>query len=50
MIAEMAKAKMIERNAFMVLKVSLLPPRVRLSDVTAVRVNNPDCSSLGING
>src|SRR6266496_3876072 len=29
---EMAKARMIEKNAFMVIKVSLLKARVRLSD------------------
>jgi hypothetical protein len=29
---EMAKARMIEKNALMVIKVSLLKARVRLSD------------------
>jgi hypothetical protein len=42
----MAKAKMIERNAFMVIKVSLMTPRLRLSDVAAMRVGNPDSSQF----
>jgi hypothetical protein len=31
---------MIERNAFMVLKVSMMTPRLRLSDVIMMRVSN----------
>jgi len=73
-----AKARVIEKNAFMVRKYSLLTARVRLPgcrrdcaadrrfqfpkrsqlfirmhnetlSVIAVRINNPDCSPVGIN-
>jgi hypothetical protein len=42
----MAKAKMIEKNAFMVIKVSLMTPRLRLSDVATMCVSNPDSSQF----
>jgi hypothetical protein len=41
---EMATARMIEKKAFMVLKYSLLPARVRLLIVATMCVCNPDCS------
>jgi len=47
---ETATARMMEKNAFMVLKYSLLPARVRLPIVAMMRVSNSDRSPLGIKG
>ncbi len=46
---ETATARMIEKNAFMVLKYSLLPAGVRLPIVAMMRVSNEGRSPVGIN-